>query len=99
MSRQAGATPSATRLGVWLHSQVCMSMSWSEDCQQPNGGEHARTSIATAKKILSADNPASELHAALCDAEIQSAHKGCPVREVHEKKCWEFLADVAGLTP
>lgn len=65
-------------LATRLHAAKCMSISWSQDCQRPDGGDHAKRWRPVAKEILEAADPVVVLHSHICDAEIDTSMAGCP---------------------
>jgi hypothetical protein len=73
----------ATDLAAWLHRMCCQSLWWSEDCNRPDGGRHARETWRPAvRTALAADDPALAVHDIVCDVHLDPCHT-CPDRERH----------------
>jgi hypothetical protein len=72
-----------TDLAALLHRLRCQSQWWSQECQQPDGGRHAREVWRpAARQALAADDPALAVHDMVCDADLDPCHT-CPDRERH----------------
>lgn len=86
MTGQAAAHPDWVRRGTaLLHAHVCQSFSWSEDCQRPDGGAHARDTMRpVVMAALRSPDPVGYLHDRTCSAQLDKTFVGgCPERDRH----------------